>query len=106
MPDFNPDVLKSISILNENGHGAYIVGGAVRDYFLGCEIHDFDVVSDASVDEAYQIFKNYKPKIYSNNQCVSIKIGTSIIELAPLKGKSIEEDLSLRDFCITFSILI
>ncbi|MCR5112754.1 MAG: HD domain-containing protein [Acholeplasmatales bacterium] len=100
MPDFNPDVLKSISILNENGHGAYIVGGAVRDYFLGCEIHDFDVVCDAKIEEIYEIFKDYKSKIYANNQCVSIKIGESRIEVAPIKGGSIEDDLTYRDYSI------
>jgi len=52
-----PDqVLKVISRLNAAGHEAWLVGGSVRDAFMGKEPHDFDMATSALPDEMMQIF--------------------------------------------------
>jgi len=38
------------------GHGAYLVGGAVRDALLGRETHDWDVATDARPDAILGLF--------------------------------------------------
>ena len=40
-----------INRLEEKGFNAYIVGGSVRDIFLGREPSDFDVTTDALPEE-------------------------------------------------------
>ena len=98
--EFNPDVLASISILNSHGYQAYLVGGAVRDYFLNCESSDYDVTTNAKLEEICNVFNDYKTKVYANKQCVGVKISDSYIEISSFKGNSIEEDLFNRDFSI------
>ena len=97
---FNPDALTSIEILNSHGYLAYIVGGAIRDYFLNCSCVDYDITTNASLDEICEVFKDYKPKIYANNKCVGIKINETHLEISAFKGNTIEEDLYNRDFSI------
>ena len=41
-------VKEIISILNQNGYSAYIVGGCVRDSLLGIEPHDWDITTNAT----------------------------------------------------------
>ncbi len=52
------DALKVLYRLNNNGHEAYIVGGGVRDLYLGKEPKDFDIATSASPDEVRSLFRN------------------------------------------------
>ena len=36
--------------LQQQGHKAFVVGGAVRDLLIGAEPKDFDIATDASID--------------------------------------------------------
>ena len=45
-----------ISILNDAGFDAFVVGGAVRDMILGMTPKDFDVVTDAPIEEIKRLF--------------------------------------------------
>ena len=38
-------VQKCLSLLNESGYEAFVVGGAVRDMYLGRPIHDYLLIS-------------------------------------------------------------
>lgn len=47
------------SILNalyDSGHEAYLVGGCVRDFFIGREVKDYDIATSASPAEVEQLF--------------------------------------------------
>jgi len=44
--------------LIDEGFEAYIVGGAVRDYLLGIEPHDYDLFSNATGEDILKIFPN------------------------------------------------
>ena len=43
--------------LQENGHMAYVVGGAVRDLLIGAEPKDFDIATDATPEEVRRYFR-------------------------------------------------
>ena len=48
---FSASSIAAAKTLIAAGHEAYIVGGAVRDFVMGKEANDFDIVTDASHDE-------------------------------------------------------
>jgi poly(A) polymerase len=52
-----PGSVRSIlNALYDSGHEAYLVGGCVRDFFLGREMKDYDIATSASPDEVEQLF--------------------------------------------------
>lgn len=72
---------------------------------LNIDFNDYDITTNANLDEIKNIFKDCNPKLYSSKKCIRIKIGDIHIELSPFKGKNIEEDLINRDYKIN-SLLI
>ena len=70
--------LRFIETLEENGFEAYIVGGLVRDYYLGIESNDIDVCTNARPSDVRNIFKdNCVPNDDYGSVTVNIK-NTSI----------------------------
>ena len=49
----------ALDILHKNGYEAYIVGGSVRDMYLGHDAHDFDITTNALPDITKELFKSY-----------------------------------------------
>ncbi|WP_017472182.1 CCA tRNA nucleotidyltransferase [Amphibacillus jilinensis] len=68
-----------INIITDKGYQAYIVGGAVRDHFLGHQINDIDIATSATPYQIQAIFEKVIP--------VGIKHGTVIVRY---KGESFE----------------
>lgn len=143
-----PEVTAVGSALIEAGFSAYLVGGCVRDLFLGREPKDWDVATDAKPAETQKIFSRRKvgtptssvgaeyDTIYENEfGTVGVKIPTTegvrtptssvgagtkknveIVEVTTFReegkytdkrhpdevrfAKTIEEDLSRRDFTV------
>ncbi len=54
LPD---DVKYIINKLHENGFGAFLAGGAVRDLIMGRIPHDYDVSTSAKPEEVKRLFK-------------------------------------------------
>lgn len=52
------DARKICTRLAEQGHEAYIVGGAVRDLLIGRIPKDFDIATDASPSRVKRLFRN------------------------------------------------
>ncbi|MBO4368935.1 MAG: CCA tRNA nucleotidyltransferase, partial [Desulfovibrio sp.] len=73
----------------------YLVGGAVRDMLAGQRPRDLDYVFEG--DET--LFLREHPKANSVGKAHGIYIVDGH-EYAPLNGKTIEEDLSRRDFTV------
>ena len=46
---------------SSNGYKSYIVGGYVRDFLLGLNNYDLDIVTNAPADFVLQAFKEYNP---------------------------------------------
>lgn len=53
-------VLSVIRLLNESGHEAFVVGGAVRDALMGIPAKDYDVTTSATPDEVHSVFSSYR----------------------------------------------
>ncbi|HDH5852773.1 TPA: CCA tRNA nucleotidyltransferase [Staphylococcus aureus] len=47
--------------IQDNGFEAYYVGGSVRDYVMGRNIHDIDITTSATPDEIESIFSHTVP---------------------------------------------
>ena len=56
--DKNTD--KVLSVLEQNGYEAYMVGGCVRDRIMGREIHDTDITTNALPEQIMEAFSGYR----------------------------------------------
>jgi poly(A) polymerase len=99
--------LTVIGRLHRAGHGAYIVGGAVRDMLLGKTPKDFDVVTDAPPRRIRRLFRN--SRIIGNRfQLVHVYFGETIIEVSTFRASAenggekifgtMSDDVWRRDF--------
>jgi len=105
----DPDALRIVERLRDNGHEAYIVGGAVRDLLLGRKPKDFDIVTDAQPARIKRVFRSARiigrrfrlvhvyagPKIFEVSTFRSIANGTIGNEYG-----TIDEDAHRRDFTL------
>lgn len=56
-----PDpVLCALTLLNEKGYEAYVVGGAVRDLLRGVIPHDYDITTNALPEEMKSVFRDFR----------------------------------------------
>ena len=108
-----------IKTLEKNKFQAFIVGGCVRDLLNGFEPHDWDIATSAKPQEMAKIF----PKSFDTNKFGTVTVLTKAkkenlktIEITTFRtetqysdkrhpdkvkwAKTIEEDLSRRDFTI------
>lgn len=114
-----PEILSIISLLSKNGFEAYLVGGCVRDLLLKKEPKDWDITTNATPEKIQNIFPD---SIYENQfGTVAVKTKSEnptlkIIEITTFRkegkytdkrhpdlitfAKTLEEDLSRRDFTI------
>ena len=113
------EIKKIISDLKEKGFYAHLVGGCVRDVLRGINPYDWDIATSAPPKEIQKIF----PKSYYSNQFFTVTVQTKSkkenlreVEITTYRkeakytdkrhpdeikfAKSIEEDLSRRDFTI------
>ena len=54
------DANELIHTLQNNGHSAYVCGGAVRDSILNRPVHDWDICTSATPSEMLEIFNDKK----------------------------------------------
>jgi poly(A) polymerase/tRNA nucleotidyltransferase (CCA-adding enzyme) len=123
------EVLKIVETLEKADFEAYPVGGCVRDLFLGKEPKDWDITTNAKPEEIQKIFSGYKKSepdklatVYENDfGTVGVKTDSKddalkIVEVTTFRvegrysdsrhpdevrfAKTVEEDLSRRDFTI------
>jgi tRNA nucleotidyltransferase/poly(A) polymerase len=52
----SPSAWEVLHSLRRNGHEAYVVGGTVRDFLLGCKTKDIDVCSSATPEQIRALF--------------------------------------------------
>jgi poly(A) polymerase len=100
------------------GHELSLVGGPVRDAFLGRQSGDVDLTTDAAPDQVLEITRDWADQVWT----IGIKFGTvglrkasSIFEITTYRsesydrtsrkpvveyGRSLKDDLSRRDFTV------
>lgn len=104
--------------LQKNGYEAYLVGGCIRDIFLGKEPQDFDIATNAYPEQITKIFEKSIPTGAKfgtitvvaqdeNGERFDVQLTTYRSEADYIGGrwpskvefaKTIEDDLSRRDF--------
>lgn len=103
------------SIFEQNGFKLYVVGGAVRDYLLGVDNHDFDFCTDALPEQIISIFKSVIQTGIKHGT-VTVLFKGEAFEVTTFRTESnysdkrhpdkvsfvssLEEDLSRRDFTV------
>ena len=109
-----PSELKKLySVFEQAGFKAYLVGGAVRDIFLGKPASDWDVATNATPQDVIKMFKFVVPTGIEHGT-VTVHFMGQEIEVTTFRTESgysdgrhpdsvnyaatIEEDLSRRDF--------
>ncbi|MGN1164143.1 MAG: CCA tRNA nucleotidyltransferase [Candidatus Ornithospirochaeta sp.] len=111
-----PETLKELaSVFAQNGFSLYLVGGAVRDYLMGQDGHDYDFTTDATPEEVKKMFRRtIDTGIKHGTVTVLHKGGSYEITTFRTEGdysdsrhpdsvtfvRSLEEDLKRRDFTI------
>ncbi len=117
MMNFPEGIKKTITLLNQNGFEAYVVGGAVRDCLMNKTPKDYDIATDALPEQTKKClsdFKTYDTGI-KHGTILAIVLGSEIeITTYRIDGsykdrrrpdfvtfsKNLKEDLKRRDFTI------
>jgi len=73
--------------LQQQGHAAYVVGGAVRDLLLGREPKDYDVATSASPEQVRAIFRRSRI-IGRRFRLVHVMCGSETVEVATFRGSA------------------
>lgn len=93
------DALKVVRRLLGAGHEAYLVGGCVRDIYLGRQPKDFDVATSATPESIRRLFRNSRI-IGRRFKLAHVFFGPKIIETATFRSAPREategEDLLIR----------
>ena len=115
MFDLPTGVLYIVNTLNNNGFKAYIVGGSIRDMLLNNLVYDWDITTDATPQQVTVLFNKVIPTGIDFGT-VTVMLDDGDFEVTTFRKdeqysdgrrpdnvaftKSIEEDLSRRDFTI------
>jgi tRNA nucleotidyltransferase (CCA-adding enzyme) len=113
--DVPGEALEVCRRLTEAGHGAYVVGGCVRDAVLGRPASDWDVATSALPEDVQRVFQKTIPTGIKHGT-VTVLVGGAPIEVTTFRGEgaysdarrpdtvtfgvTLEEDLSRRDFTV------
>lgn len=81
----NPNAIKVVNRLTENGYSAYLVGGGVRDLLLNLHPKDFDIATNAKPPEIKKCFRNCL-LIGKRFRLAHIRFGQDIIEVATFRA--------------------
>lgn len=110
-------VNRAIEILRQNGHTAYVVGGAVRDAIMGKSANDWDIATSARPEETAAAFADFRViETGIKHGTVTVILDGESLEITTYRIESgysdsrhpdkveftdmIEDDLSRRDFTV------
>lgn len=111
------NVDKILNMLNNAGYEAFAVGGCVRDAMLGIEPNDWDITTSAQPAEIKEVFSSCRTiNIGEAHGTIGVLIDDVVYEITTYRidgdyadkrhpdsvsfAKTIEEDLSRRDFTV------
>ncbi|MGB9660911.1 MAG: CCA tRNA nucleotidyltransferase [Moorellaceae bacterium] len=108
-------VFYTVETLHKAGYQAWLVGGALRDFWLGLEPKDWDIATEAMPEEVMALFDRAIPTGLQFGT-VTVLIDDNPVEVTTFRkeaqynakrhpekvelGVTLEEDLSRRDFTV------
>src|SRR4051812_20537565 len=92
----DPDALKVLYRLHQNGYVAYLVGGSVRDLLLGRRPKDFDIGTSAHPYQVKRLFRNCWI-IGRRFRLAHVRFGPKNIEVATFRRLVSAQELALMD---------
>lgn len=104
-------VNKAIEMLEAEGYDAYIAGGCVRELLVGESIPDFDIATNAGINDILYTFRDYRISDEGKSRGeILVTIAGVIIQIAPYRkgvvgnrvfyAETLEEDLFCRGFSV------
>ena len=81
------DAMKVLRVLRDNGYAGYLVGGGVRDLYLGRTPKDFDISTDARPGQIRKLFRNSRT-IGKRFRLVQVFFHGKEIEVSTLRSLS------------------
>lgn len=81
----SPVACKVCTVLQENGHAAFIVGGAVRDLLIGHPPKDYDVATSATPEQVRALFRRSRI-IGRRFKIVHVMSGRDTIEVSTFRA--------------------
>jgi poly(A) polymerase len=87
--NISPNAIKVLNRLKDNGFISYLVGGCVRDLWLGREPKDFDVVTDATPGQLKRLFRNCR-LVGRRFRLAHLHFTDEIIEVATFRSSTAE----------------
>ncbi|MDR2240306.1 MAG: polynucleotide adenylyltransferase PcnB [Zoogloeaceae bacterium] len=82
-----PGARQTIARLQESGHAAYVVGGAVRDLLAGIAPKDFDIATDATPERVRGLFRRSRI-IGRRFRIVHVMAGGETMEVSTFRAGS------------------
>lgn len=106
--DIDPGALFIMNRLNNSGYTAFVVGGCIRNLIMRKDVQDWDIITNATVEEIIEVFRDYKVvPVGKRFGTLTIVINHINYEVSTFKkDKSLTvpstllEDLRHRDFSI------
>src|SRR5580658_154828 len=113
-----PEAAEIGRVFERQGHELALVGGPGRDVLRGQQPGDLDMTTAATPDQVLEIIKGWADKVWTIGIAfgtVGLRKGNSVFEVTTYRsdqydrttrrpavtyGRSLEEDLSRRDFTI------
>ncbi len=87
----SPVARKVCTVLQENGHKAFVVGGAVRDLLVGHPPKDYDVATSATPEEVRALFRRSRI-IGRRFKIVHVMSGPETIEVSTFRASQAAEN--------------
>lgn len=81
----SPVAFKVCNVLQENGHKAFVVGGAVRDLLIGHPPKDYDVATSATPEQVRDLFRRSRI-IGRRFKIVHVMSGRETIEVSTFRA--------------------
>lgn len=78
-------VRRIVATLQDSGHEAYVVGGAIRDHLLGQEPKDFDIATSATPEEIKKLFRRQARIIGRRFRIVHLYSGDDVYEVSTFR---------------------
>ena len=85
--------IQVVKRLVDNGHEAYIVGGAVRDLLLGCTPKDVDITTSATPEQVREVFGRRQCIIIGRRfRLAHVRMGDEIYEVSTFRREPTAEE--------------